>query len=72
MDRTDVAVLGLPDARWGESVVAYVVQEEPVGEEELILWARDRLATYKKPRRIVFMDAATSKIESRTRMSFKF
>lgn len=53
-----VAVVGYPDKEWGESVAAFVV---PVGrpivsEQELIDWVRTRLASYKKPRRIEFLE----------------
>ncbi|HEX6799252.1 MAG TPA: acyl-CoA synthetase [Ktedonobacterales bacterium] len=52
----EVAVLGLPDADLGERVVAVVVpragQEPPA--EDLIAYCRERLASYKKPRRVVF------------------
>jgi acyl-CoA synthetase (AMP-forming)/AMP-acid ligase II len=54
----EVAVLGYPDDEWGESLVAYVVLA-PGGaatENELIEWVRARLASYKKPRRVEFLD----------------
>jgi acyl-CoA synthetase (AMP-forming)/AMP-acid ligase II len=52
-----VAVVGAPDAEWGESVVAFVVARasDPVTTDDLIAWTRPRLASYKKPRRIVFV-----------------
>ena len=52
-----VAVVGAPDAEWGESVVAFVVAHAsaPVTTAELLAWIRPRLASYKKPRRIVFV-----------------
>jgi malonyl-CoA/methylmalonyl-CoA synthetase len=54
----EVAVAGVPSERWGEEVTAFVV---PAGDrpapDELIEFARDRLATYKAPRRVVFVDA---------------
>jgi acyl-CoA synthetase (AMP-forming)/AMP-acid ligase II len=54
----DVAVVGLPDATWGEAVCAVVVPHagQPVGESELIDWCRARLAGYKRPRSVVFVD----------------
>ncbi|MCE9671679.1 AMP-binding protein [Myxococcus stipitatus] len=56
----EVAVLGLPDADFGEQVVAVVVP--PVGQaapdaQALVDWCRDRLASFKKPRRVVFVDS---------------
>ena len=56
----EAAVLGLPDAEFGEQVAAAVVlttdSRQPT-EAELAAWCRERLASYKKPRRIVFVDA---------------
>lgn len=54
----DVVVVGAPDPEWGESVAAYVIPEgTDVSEAELIDYVRDRLAGYKKPRRIVFLES---------------
>jgi acyl-CoA synthetase (AMP-forming)/AMP-acid ligase II len=52
-----VAVVGAPDGEWGESVVAFVVASAsaPVTTDDLLAWTRPRLASYKKPRRIVFV-----------------
>lgn len=54
----EVAVLGAPDADMGEQVVAVIVPA--VGEtllaEDLITYCRERLASYKKPRRVVFVE----------------
>ncbi|GAB7034969.1 acyl-CoA synthetase [Streptomyces sp. NPDC021749] len=56
----EVAVIGLPDERWIEAVTAVVVRRPdggPVGEQELIETARARLAPFKAPKRVVFVDA---------------
>lgn len=55
----EVAVVGYPDDEWGESVLAYVVPEKPwqASADELMEWTRGRLASYKKPRRIEFLDS---------------
>jgi acyl-CoA synthetase (AMP-forming)/AMP-acid ligase II len=53
----DVAVIGVPDATWGEAVCAVVVPHagQTVGEAELIDWCRSRLAGYKRPRSVLFV-----------------
>ena len=54
----DVCVIGVPDARWVQSVRAVVVVDgsAEVTEEDLIEHCRDRIASYKKPRSVVFTD----------------
>ena len=53
----DVAVLGVPDAKWGEAVHAVVVLHghAAASEDELIAWCRERIAGYKRPRGITFV-----------------
>lgn len=52
----DVAVLPVADEKWGEAVWAAVVRAEgaPLEEQELIAWAKERLAAFKAPKRVVF------------------
>ena len=54
----DTAVIGVPDEHWGESVLAFVAVRdgETVDEAELIAFCGDRIAGYKKPRRVEFRD----------------
>jgi fatty-acyl-CoA synthase len=54
----DVAVVGLPDEKWGERVHAVIVLHEGAAlkESDLVEWSRDRLAGYKRPRSYAFLD----------------
>lgn len=52
----ECAVVGLPDDRWGEVVTAFVAVREPIEEAVLIAFARERLADYKSPRAVRFVD----------------
>jgi len=53
----EVAVVGLPDARWGKLVTAFIKRRGPVEPDELDTFCRQSgLAPYKRPRRIVFVD----------------
>lgn len=64
----EVAVVGVPDAKWGESVLAVVVPRTGVTitPEEVIAWAKSRIASYKVPRSVEIVEAlpknATGKI----------
>lgn len=66
----EVAVVGLPDPEWGESVLAVIVREEgqAVKRDEIVTFVRGRLAGFKKPKYVEFVDAlpvtsATSKVQ---------
>ncbi|MFD7388226.1 acyl-CoA synthetase [Streptomyces sp. NPDC059852] len=52
----EAAVIGLPDERWIEAVTAVVVPRGQVTEAELIEHAREKLAHFKAPKRVVFVD----------------
>lgn len=64
----EVAVVGVPDAEWGQRIVAlYTVHpEETVTDEQILARCRARLASYKKPKELRRVDAfplnATGKI----------
>ena len=64
---TEVAVIGVPDDKWGETVKALVVIEGEISEEELITYCRGKLAHYKCPTSIEFRDelarTATGKLQ---------
>ena len=55
----EAAVVGRPDPRWGESVLAFVVRRDAAGvtEEALIDHCRQVIAPYKRPRELRFVDA---------------
>jgi fatty-acyl-CoA synthase len=53
----EAAVVGVPDDRWGEACLAFVVLRGEATEDELLEFCRGRLARYKVPRGVRFVDA---------------
>jgi HIP---CoA ligase len=51
-----VAVIGVPDDRLGQVGKAFVVPKTPVSEVDLIAWCRQRMAGFKAPRYVDFLD----------------
>ncbi|MEE3849447.1 FadD3 family acyl-CoA ligase [Gordonia sp. LSe1-13] len=61
-----VAVIGVPDERMGQVGKAFVVANAPITEDELLAWGRARMAGFKAPRSIEFIESlptnATGKV----------
>lgn len=53
---SQVAVIGVPDERLGQVGKAFVVAKSAVSADELITWCRDRMAGFKVPRSVQFLD----------------
>ena len=66
----EASVLGVPDPQWGEAALAVVVAHDDAGltAEAVIAHCGERLASYKKPRHVMFVDelpkaGATQKVQ---------
>jgi acyl-CoA synthetase (AMP-forming)/AMP-acid ligase II len=66
---TEVAVIGIPDEKWGEAVTALVVTTpgSALTEADVIAWTKQKLAGYKCPKKVEFRDelarTATGKLQ---------
>jgi long-chain acyl-CoA synthetase len=64
----EVAVIGVPDERWGEAVKAIIVPKQGVAADEasVIAWARERIGGFKVPKSVDFVETlprnATGKV----------
>ena len=66
----DVAIIGIPDPEWGESVVAVIVPSDgaDISQEEVIEYVESRVAGYKRPKHVEIVDelpvtTATGKVK---------
>ena len=68
-DVAEVAVIGIPDEKWGELVTALVVTvpDSKLSADDVIAWTKQRLAGYKCPKRVEFRSelarTATGKLQ---------
>ena len=68
-DVTEVAVIGIPDEKWGELVTALVVTTDgsSLTEDDVIAWTKQKLAGYKCPKKVEFRSelarTATGKLQ---------
>ena len=68
----EIALVAKPDEKWGEVPCAFIVLQDSdpagqLGEQELIAWARSKMAHYQVPKQVVFLQelpkTSTGKIQ---------
>ena len=63
------AVIGMPDEKWGELVTAVIVRKPgaEVTEDEIVAQCRSRLASFKRPRKVIFLDDLPQTVSGKIR-----
>lgn len=63
------AVIGTPDERWGERVTAIVVRKDDmeVTEAEIVVQCTSQLASFKQPRKVIFVDELPQTVSGKVR-----
>jgi acyl-coenzyme A synthetase/AMP-(fatty) acid ligase len=63
----EAVCFGVPHPAWGEEVAAAVVLKDPVNESDIMTFCKERLAEFKRPKKIYITDTiprtATGKIQ---------
>lgn len=49
-------MIGVPDERLGQVGKAFVVRRSPLSVEDLLAWSRERMAGFKVPRSVEFLE----------------
>ena len=64
----EVAVVGVPSERWGEEVKAVIVRKSgsDVTAEDIMAWARERIAGFKVPKSVDFLEALPKSTAGKT------
>ena len=54
----EVVIVGVPDERWGQAVTALIQpkKEEKISSDEIIDFCRDKMAGFKRPKHVIFVD----------------